>query len=381
VHDGPVVAFSGGGTGGHLYPALAVADALQRLRPDVRIFFVGSRRGVEGRILAERGVPHVLLPVQGIDRQKPLRSLLGLAGFVASVARAVRLFRRERPEAVVVTGGYAGAPAGIAAALSGIPLVLQEQNAIPGMVTRLLSRDATQIHVAFPEVADRLPAGRERVRVTGNPVRSAMGLGRRDARLRLGLDPDVPLLLVVGGSQGALALNQVLLEALGEATGRGLPNFAGFQVLWATGPRHHEAAEQALVGMGGLARYVRTVPYLDEMPLALAAADLALARAGATFTAEMLVHGLPGVLVPLPSAAEDHQTLNARALEVAGAAVVLPQRSLTGALLLARLEAIAADPDRLRAMSRSALRLARPSAARDIAAAVEGLLSRPGRPA
>jgi len=184
---------------------------------------------------------------------------------------------------------------------------------------------------------------------------------------------------VVGGSQGALALNEALIESLGEAAARGLPDFAGFQVLWATGPSHHEAAEQALAAMGAMARHVRAVPYLDEMPLALAAADLALARAGATFTAELLVHGVPGVLVPLPSAAEDHQTVNARALEAAGAAVLLPQRTLTGALLLDRLEALGDDTDRLSAMSRAALHLARPQAADDIAGAVEGLLSRPGR--
>ena len=140
MHDRRVVVFSGGGTGGHLYPALAVADELRSLDPGVRTLFVGSRRGMEGRILAERGEWHLLLPVQGLDRSRPLRSLLGVTGLVGSMVRTLRLFAELRPEAVVVTGGYASAPAGIAAVLTGTPLVLQEPNAVPGLVTKLLSR-------------------------------------------------------------------------------------------------------------------------------------------------------------------------------------------------------------------------------------------------
>lgn len=375
MHEGPVVVFSGGGTGGHLYPALAVADALGDLRPDARVLFMGSERGIEGRILAERGEWHVLLPVRGIDRAHPLRSLRDAIGIVRSIARSLRLFTRLRPEAVVVTGGYAGAPAGIAAALMGIPLVLQEQNAVPGLVTKLLSRWATQVHVAFPEAVERLPAGRERARLSGNPVRPVAQVDRARAREGLGLPDEGPVLLVVGGSQGALRLNRVLLEAVADSLGAGATRPGGFHVLWATGPNHHEAVTEALGAHGDAAAWVRAVPYIEDMPVALAAADLALARAGATFTAELLAHGLPAVLVPLPSAAEDHQLRNAEALASAGAAFVLPQPTLTAARLWTTVTTLLGDPARLEAMGTAASGLARPDAAYEIARAVAGLLS------
>jgi UDP-N-acetylglucosamine--N-acetylmuramyl-(pentapeptide) pyrophosphoryl-undecaprenol N-acetylglucosamine transferase len=367
-----VVAFSGGGTGGHLYPALAVADALRVLRPDVRVLFFGSRRGIEGRILSERGEWHVLLPIRGIDRAHPVRSLVGLGGFGASVARALRLLDELRPEAVVVTGGYAGAPAGIAAALSGVPLVLQEQNAVPGLVTRLLSRWATRIHVAFPEAVERLPAGRDRAVVTGNPVRQPTDLGRSGARARLGLPEDGPVLLVVGGSQGARALNEAMLDAVRRASGDPSRRPSGLHVLWATGPTHFDALADT-IAEGGL-DWVHLVPYIEDMPVALAAADLALARAGATFTAELLVEGLPSVLVPLPTAAEDHQTRNAESLVAAGASVLVRQKDLDGERLWTVLRALIGTPARLDEMSDAARRLARPEAAESIAESVAELL-------
>lgn len=310
MHEGPVVVFSGGGTGGHLYPALAVADALRARRPDVRVLFMGSKRGIEGRILTERGEWHALLPVRGIDRSNPLRSLAGVGGFVASVARSLRLFAELRPEVVVVTGGYASAPAGIAAALTGVPVVLQEQNAVPGLVTKALSRAAKVVHVAFPEAMERLPVGSDRVRVSGNPVRPAAPLDSARARQRMGVPEDATVLLVVGGSQGSLALNRALSDAIRSAVRDPDLRPRGLHVLWATGPAHFDSIAAQLEELGAAAIWVHAMPYIEDMPVALASADLALARAGATFTAELLVQGLPAILVPLPSAAEDHQTLS-----------------------------------------------------------------------
>ncbi|MEX2467962.1 MAG: undecaprenyldiphospho-muramoylpentapeptide beta-N-acetylglucosaminyltransferase [Gemmatimonadota bacterium] len=374
MHDGPVVVFSGGGTGGHLYPALAVADALRLRRPDVRVLFVGSRRGIEGRILTERGEWHALLPVRGLDRSSLVRSLAGVGGSLLSIGRAVRLFAEIRPEVVVVTGGYASAPAGIAAAFKGIPVVLQEQNAIPGLVTKMLSRVAKTIHVAFPEAIDRLPAGRERARVTGNPVRPAATLGRARARERLGVPEGTTVLLVVGGSQGSLALNRALLDAVRAATIDPALRPEGLHVVWATGPAHHGSIVAELDTLDGAAAWVSTRAYIEEMPVALAAADLALARAGATFTAELLVQGLPAALVPLPTAAEDHQTLNAEALVAAGAAVLLPQAELDAQTLWRSLHELVGTPDRLARMSEAALALARPGAADEIAGSIVEML-------
>ncbi|MDZ7780169.1 MAG: undecaprenyldiphospho-muramoylpentapeptide beta-N-acetylglucosaminyltransferase [Gemmatimonadota bacterium] len=376
MHEAPVVVFSGGGTGGHLYPALAVAEALREIRPDARILFMGSERGIEGRILAERGEWHELLPIRGIDRANPLRSLRDAFGAVRSIARSLRLFSELRPEAVVVTGGYAGAPAGIAAALMGIPLVLQEQNAVPGLVTKLLSRWATDVHVAFPEAVERLPARRERAWLSGNPVRPVARIERGRARARLGLPEDGAVVLVVGGSQGALQLNRVLLEAVRDVVEAGGPRPGDLHLLWATGPNHHETVCEALDTHGDAAGWVHAVPYIEEMPVALAASDLAVARAGATFTAELLVQALPAVLVPLPTAAEDHQLRNGEALAAAGAAVVLPQATLTASRLWSTVTTLLDDPARLEAMKAAARGLARPHAAVEIGASVAALLPR-----
>ncbi len=375
---GTSVVFSGGGTGGHLYPALALADALRGLRPDVRPFFVGARRGVEARVLPERGEEHVLLPVAGFQRGRSWSNWKALPALLVSIARVLGLFRRLRPEVVVVTGGYAGGPAGLAAGAMGIPLVLQEQNSVPGVTTRVLSRWAVQIHLAFPEAVDLLPAGaRGRARRTGNPVRPVPELRPADARSRFGLPRDAKVVLVVGGSQGSAALNRTILEAVevverGEA---GRPE--DVHLLWSTGPAHHGGVTEALDELGSPG-WVRAVAYLEDMPSALAAADLAVSRAGAMATAELLNRGLPAVLVPLPTAAADHQTRNALALEQAGAAVVLEERGLTGKTLWDEILGMIRNEDVLSRMAAAARDRAHPRAAEEIAAAIAELLTPAG---
>jgi UDP-N-acetylglucosamine--N-acetylmuramyl-(pentapeptide) pyrophosphoryl-undecaprenol N-acetylglucosamine transferase len=372
VHDGPVVVVSGGGTGGHLYPALAIADALRARRSDVRLVFIGAERGIEARVLPTRGEEHHLLPVYGVDRSRPLQAWRALVGLAVALVRVARVFRRARPEVVVVTGGYAGAPAGIVAGLSGIPLVLQEQNAEPGVVTRLLTRWASRVHVAYPEAIDRLGAGSE-ARVTGNPVRSRAGRSREQVRAELGVPDGAPLLLVMGGSQGSLALNRVVSEALRGIARGALRRPEGLHLLWVTGPSHVDAVA-AVVRECGAPDWVHTTGYVDDLPSVLAAADLAVSRSGAMSTAELLDRGLPAILVPLPSAAAGHQMHNARALERAGAAVVAPQDELTGEMLWARVEELLGAPERLEQMRRTARSLARPHAAADIAADLESFL-------
>lgn len=374
------VVFSGGGTGGHLYPALALAEALVVLRPDVRPFFIGASRGVEAEILPRRGAEHALLPVEGFARGGGLlRGLRALPRLAASLLRVADLFQALRPAAVVVTGGYAGGPAGMVAGALGTPLVLQEQNAVPGVTTRLLALWARQVHLAFPEAVALLPRrARARARVSGNPVRPASRLSRAQARLALGLPEEGVVVLAVGGSQGSLALNAVLLDAVRRVEGGELHLPEGCTLLWSTGPRHHAAvaAELAAVGSPG---WVRAVPYLDDMPAALTAAEVAVSRAGAMATAELLNHGIPAVLVPLPTAAADHQTRNARALAEAGAALLLPEEGLTGSALWVELAGLVGDAARRGAMARAALGRARPHATGEIAAHIAALL--PGRAA
>lgn len=373
MHDGPVVVFSGGGTGGHLYPALTIADELRKLRPDVRAVFVGAERGLEARILPTLGEEHLLLPVRGIDRAQRLGNWRAVTGLAVGMARAIGLFNRLRPEAVVVTGGYASAAAGIAAGLMGVPLVLQEQNSLPGAVTKLLTRWARQVHLAFPEAQARLPIQPGQVRLTGNPVRDVSRTPRAVARAAYGVPETVSLVLVVGGSQGSIALNVVMIDlAKAVAEGRlSLPREVHF--LWATGAKHYDRVCAELPDVA-TDDWLHAVPYFDDMPKGLAAADLAVSRAGAMATAELHCQGLPAILVPLPTSAEGHQRLNALALADAGTAVVIPQSDLTAELLADRLRELFADEDTLVRMRARALERARPDAKSAIAADVVTLL-------
>jgi UDP-N-acetylglucosamine--N-acetylmuramyl-(pentapeptide) pyrophosphoryl-undecaprenol N-acetylglucosamine transferase len=376
-----VVVFSGGGTGGHLYPALALGEALVSRRPDVRPFFVGAERGVEARVLPAQGIEHALVPVRGMARGAGLPGWTFLRDLLRSLSRVWALFRELRPALVVVTGGYAGAPAGIVAALRGIPLALQEQNSVPGVTTRLLSRFARQIHVAFAETISRLPSGvRPRTRQNGNPVRPPVPRGRHAARAVFGLTPEGTVVLVVGGSQGSLALNRAVLDAVRGVVEGKLPRPDGLQLLWSTGHAHLPATAVALAEMGE-PEWVRAVAYIERMDAALASADLALGRAGAMATSEFLAWGLPAILVPLPSAAADHQTENARSLEAVGAAVHLPESALSGVTLWAKVLELATDPAQLAAGRSAALAAARPEAAQKIAEELELLLppARSGR--
>jgi len=362
-----VVIFSGGGTGGHLYPALALADALIEIRPDVHAVFVGASRGVEARILPERGLDHCLLPVEGFQRGRGLASWRALPALWTSLRTVGELFGRLHPEAVVVTGGYASGPAGLAAGLMGLPLLLQEQNSVPGMTTRVLSRWAQRIHVAFPEASEHLPPSRQdRVRFSGNPVRGVPELAQADARRRFDLPEQGMVLLVTGGSQGSLALNRTLEDAArGLAKGE-LDRPEGLHVLWASGPKHFDGVSTALADAGSPS-WIHVVPYIEEMPAALAAADLAVSRAGAMTTAELLNNGLPAILVPLPTAAANHQEKNAEALAQAGAALVAHEEGLTGEALWDRIVRLAGDGELRAGMGAAALDRARPHAAADIA--------------
>ena len=373
--DRVLVLFAGGGTGGHLYPALALADALAELRPDVDVAFAGAERGIEARVLPLRGVEHFLLPVRGFARGVPAWRNLGVVpALLGSVLRVGQWVHRRRPAAVVVTGGYAGGPAGLVAAIAGIPLALQEQNAVPGATTRALSRWAAQVHVAYPEAIELLPAaGQGAARVSGNPIRPPTPIDAREARRAFGLDADRPVVLVVGGSQGSAALNAVTLDAVRRTEGD-----PGYRLLWSTGPSHFDAVQASLAELGG-APWVHAVGYIDDMPRALAAADVAISRAGAMATSELLAWGIPAILVPLPTSAAGHQEKNARALEAAGCAIHAPESELDGSRLGDEVRGLLADTERRDRMGAAALARALPDAARDIARDIAELLPRPGR--
>jgi UDP-N-acetylglucosamine--N-acetylmuramyl-(pentapeptide) pyrophosphoryl-undecaprenol N-acetylglucosamine transferase len=331
---------------------------------------------VEARVLPARGEEHHLLPIRGVDRTGGIAGNLGVPwAVVSSLAAALTLLHRLRPELVVVTGGYAGGPAGLAATVLGIPLALQEQNAVAGITTRFLADRAAQVHLAYPEAAEGLSeAARARVRISGNPVRPPTAKDPGESRAGFGLEPDRPTVLVVGGSQGSLALNEGILDLVRSREGE--PGETGFQLLWSTGPRHFEGIRSALEELGDPG-WVEARGYIDDMPSALAAADLAVSRAGAMATSEFLAWGLPSLLVPLPTAAADHQTHNAQALHDAGCAIHVPEAEFRGAGLATLVAELLGDRERLGRMSQAARERGRPEAARDIAAALNELLPRP----
>lgn len=407
-----VVAFAGGKTAGHFHPARNIAEALVREcgggpegAASVSPFFVGAEGGVEARELPLLGYDHMLFPLQGLahpfPRGTPPAGAAGAFGRAArawaqnaraawllcrAIGRLLVEFRRRGTAAVVLTGGYAAAPAGLAGVLLRLPLVLQEQNVHAGKTTRLLARWAAQIHVAYPEAAASLSRrAKARVRNTGNPIRPLPSPERRDeraARAALGLPATGQVVLLVGGSQGARALNRAALA--------GLPNAVpdGCCVLWVSGRGHYERMRDAVAVRPGANERVRLHAYLEPeaMYRALSVADLAVARAGAMTTSEFLAWGLPSILVPLPTAAAGHQARNAAALEQAGAAMALPERDLSAgpdgaARLWGAVAALLAAPAELERMSKAALSRARPSAATDTARAVASLLAPASGPA
>jgi len=379
VHEGRTVVFAGGGTGGHLYPAFAMAHALVAERPDVRLFFVGAERGIERDVLAERGLPHLLVPLRGVVRGEWLANA-GLAPALAvSMARTAEAFQQLRPEMVVLTGGYAAASAGAVAVARGLPLVLLEPNAWPGMVTRLLAPWADQIHVAYPEVIGRLRFLREgAARVTGHPVRAIAPLESAEAaevRASLGLHADRDVVLVTGGSQGSAAINALLTEACRSVQSGDLAAPKGWQLLWATGPLNYSAIV-AQLGELADAEWLTLVPYIDDMPRVLPLARIAVGRSGAGTTTELQMCGTPSVLIPLPTSAENHQEHNARALEDAGAAVLMRQADASPGKLWATLAELISDPERRRVMAEAARGRARPEATRVIGQELAALLDR-----
>jgi UDP-N-acetylglucosamine--N-acetylmuramyl-(pentapeptide) pyrophosphoryl-undecaprenol N-acetylglucosamine transferase len=360
------VVFAGGGTGGHLYPALAIAEAMRRAEPDIDITFIGTKDRIEARVVPDHGYPFLAIWVSGFARKLSPAALLFPVKVIVSVVQSLMILRRLHPGAVVGTGGYVCGPPVYAATLLGIPTLLQEQNSYPGVTTRLLANRVHEVHIAF-EATRTFLRRKNGVMLSGNPIRATVGtLNRSEAMQRFGLQPSRKTILVFGGSQGAASINNALLAS------PDLLERPDVQVLWLTGSGELERVRQRLADMGA-GDGVHLHGYLEEMPWAYAAADLVVCRAGASTLAEILCAGLPSVLVPYPHAAADHQTMNARAVADAGAAVLIPDADANERLGL-EIREILAHPERGAAMSIAARSLARPNAARTLADAVMKLM-------
>jgi UDP-N-acetylglucosamine--N-acetylmuramyl-(pentapeptide) pyrophosphoryl-undecaprenol N-acetylglucosamine transferase len=365
---GPVarrILIAGGGTGGHLMPALAIAAALEEYAPHVEPVLIGATRGVEARILPSRDYRFYLLPTEPIYRRAWWRNIRW--PFVAGrLLREVgRVFDTETPAAVLGTGGYASGPVVWWAARHNVPTAIQEQNAYPGLATRWLSRRVRHVYLGLPEARKLLRFGKAtRVFDTGNPIVPPQPERRAAALAKFGLDGRHPVVLVTGGSQGALAINRVVASWI-EAGGPG-----DAHLIWVTGRGSHE----------GFARYdsppaVRVIDFLDPMSDAYAVADVVISRAGMITVAELCAWGLPSVLIPLPTAAADHQTHNAKVLSGAGAALVLSQSELTAESLGQVVGRLLRDDSQRKQMAARALARGRPHSARDIVSNLLTLIS------
>ncbi|MEW6476379.1 MAG: undecaprenyldiphospho-muramoylpentapeptide beta-N-acetylglucosaminyltransferase [Actinomycetota bacterium] len=353
---------TGGGTGGHVYPGLALAEALvARGHSRESIHWVGNAGKLEETAVPAAGFSIDLLPGRGLQRRLTVENVSVVLKTSRAFGRAMRILRQRRPEVVVGVGGYASLPCLVAARLLRVPTVVHEQNAAPGLANRIAVRLGAQAAVSLPGTP--LPGAV----VTGNPVRAAVVAVERRP------DPVHPLVAVFGGSLGARRVNEAAGQLYDLWRGR-----AGLTVHHVSGPAGFEAARAAweAARRDGDALDYRLLRYEDDMPGLYAAATVAVCRAGATTVAELAAAGVPSVLVPLPGAPGDHQTRNAEALVAAGAAVLVPDADCTGARLAAELEPLLADPARLAAMAAAARGLARPDAAADLAALVESVAER-----
>jgi UDP-N-acetylglucosamine--N-acetylmuramyl-(pentapeptide) pyrophosphoryl-undecaprenol N-acetylglucosamine transferase len=357
----------GGGTGGHVYPAIAIADAVQALRPDAQIVFAGTQDRLEARAVPEAGYALHPITAQGIQRRATASNLLLPVRVAQGLMQSWRLVGAINPDVAVGTGGYVAGPVLLAAWLRGRPILVQEQNAYAGLTNRVLARLASRIHLAFPEAKDWVPA--ERAEVSGNPTRRSLREpATTKARAALDLPESARTVLVMGGSLGSAAINGAVehnLDAL-------LSQPSGdVHVVWQTGDRYYDTIVDEIDEHPRL----HVVEYIDEMGAAYAAADLVVCRSGALTCSELMVTGTPAVLVPSPNVTADHQTKNARSLEQAGAAVLLPEPELK-----ARLDEMVGDlledPDALTRMAEAARERARPDAAETIARDVLTLADR-----
>ena len=360
------IIFAGGGTGGHLYPGLAIARALVRARPSIEPFFVGAFRGIERDVLPKTEFPHLLLDLHPLYRRAVWNNARTLASAAGAWRRIAALVGQERPAVVVGTGGYAAGLMLAYSVLHDIPVVQQAGDSVPGLTARVFSRWSREIYLNFPEAAQRLRAHHPGSLIdTGAPVEPPV-TPRPDklaARATWNFPPHGGrVLLIYGGSQGSLAINRVVAEWIE----RGLPE--NLYVIWGTGRATYEQ----------FAAYenpkVRVRDYLSPIADAYAASDLAIARAGAMTTAELFAWGIPAVLIPLPTAAADHQTTNAVTLERVGAAVHVPQAQLTVERLDATIRRLLENPLDLERLSRGAAARARPHAADEIARRILGVV-------
>ncbi len=363
------ILISGGGTGGHIFPALSIAAALRRRHPDCNILFVGAENRMEMERVPAAGYDIIGLPVAGFDRRHLWRNFAVAVKLVKSLFKARSIVRRFNPDIAIGVGGYASGPILKAAQRAGVPTLLQEQNSFAGVTNKLLAKKARRICTAYPGMERFFPA--ESIVLTGNPVRKQLlevSLSASDAKKEMGFDPKRPLVLVVGGSLGARTLNNVMIAAIES----GAMAKAPFSLMWQTG----KTDERRCLAVADAAAIptLKAAPFISDMALAYRAADLVVARAGAGTISELELLGKASVLVPSPNVAEDHQRHNAEALSSRGAAVLVLDAEAESRLW-PDIERLATDADARSKLSENIINLALTDADEHIADAVDEILT------
>lgn len=365
------VILSGGGTGGHIYPALTIADHIKKFCPETEIIFVGTTQGLEKDIIPRYGYPLKFIEVAGFRRSLSFDTIRSVGKLFTGLWDAYGIIKQEKPDLVIGTGGYVCGPIVFMAALHKIPCCIQEQNAMPGVTNKILSRYVDKVFLGY-QAAAKYFHGNAILEYTGNPIRAEILKHERNYAIKeLGLDKQKKTILVSGGSRGARSINQAMMDVEIMLSGR-----KDVQILHATGEVNYKQYIEEINKRGVLADNIVIKPYLHNMPLALAAADLAVFRAGAIGLAELTAKGVPSILVPYPYATANHQEFNARAVEAVGAAKVVTDKELNGKVLLNLIDDLIINDTELRKMQKAAVSLGKPQAADVIAAEALALIKK-----
>jgi len=350
------ILFAAGGTGGHLFPAIAIAEEVKRTHPDLRIEFVGTKGKIEARIIPEKGFAFHTIWISGFHRRLTADNLLFPLKVIVSLVQSFFLIKKVRPNVVVGTGGYVCGPILSIASLMKIPTVVHESNSYPGVTTRMVAARVSKVFLTFEATKKWLPKlDARRIELVGNPTREALGtVSRKDGAAYFGLHPDGKTLLVFGGSLGAASMNSTIEKIAGELVK------AGIQLIWQTGEKdfeRYELSKSSNIWVG---------KFIDKMEYAYAAADIVLCRSGATTLAELTRLGKAAILVPYPHAAANHQELNAQALVDAGAAVMIKDADLD-AKAMSTIKDFFLNDNTRQSMGEKSLKLGKPNAGKEIA--------------
>lgn len=359
------VIMSGGGTGGHIYPAITIIRAIQQQAKSCEILFIGTKEGLEADIIPKEGFDFKTIDVRGFERRLSFKNIQTIIKTVSSVWQSKKIISEFKPDIVIGTGGYVCGPVLLAASMMGIPTMIQEQNVIPGITNKILSRFVNKIAVGYAEASKNF-SNQSKVFVSGNPIRPEVLSATREAGIiEFGLDPAKRTVLISGGSRGARSINKAMLQVHQQFAGR-----EDIQLLHVTGQSEYnsivENLQQCSIDIPKTGNII-IKPYLYNMPQALAVADIAIFRAGAVGLAELTARGIPAIIIPYPYAAENHQEFNARVMEDHGAAVVIRDAELNGSKLITAIHELVSNPQKLNEMAIASRRIGCPEAAEVIA--------------